>query len=270
MTHPKISVLMPAYNAEKYIWEAIESILNQTFTDFEFIIVDDCSTDRTWEIIQEYAKKDGRIVILRNEENLWIAGARNKLLSLAKDQYIVWQDADDISMDYRLEKQYEYMEKHPEVWICWGGLQFFDEKGDKTKRLYRETDTEIRKTIFRYSPVSQPAAILRKDAIDKVWGFDEWLDVAEDLNLSFKIGRYYQFANLPEIILRYRENGTSATFQKLRAMELATIKIRWKNYKNGYYAASFIDKVYNFSQLCSIHLIPPKWKIALFNFIRNS
>lgn len=112
---PKVSVLMPNYNCEKYLPEGIESILNQSFRDFEFIIVDDGSSDRSWEIIQEYAAQDERIIAVKNEENLGISGNRNKLLSLAKGKYIVWQDSDDISLPYRIEKQHEYMQYHPEV-----------------------------------------------------------------------------------------------------------------------------------------------------------
>ena len=99
---------MPAYNAEKYISEAIKSILNQTFKDFEFIIIDDGSIDRTWKIIQKYAKKDDRVIALKNEKNLGIAVNRNKLVSMARGKYIIWQDSDDISLPYRIEKQYNF------------------------------------------------------------------------------------------------------------------------------------------------------------------
>lgn len=266
---PKVSVLMPAYNAEKYIAEAIESILNQSFTDFEFIIIDDASSDGTCDVIQDYIKKDSRIHTEQNIKNLWIATNRNKLLSLATGKYIVWQDADDISMDYRIEKQYNFMEAHPEVWICGWGLQFFDETGNTSQRLYAQTDEEVRKTIFRYSPVSLPASIMRKENVQKVEGFDEWLDVAEDLNLSFKLGIYYKFANLSEILIKYRENSQSATFKRLREMELKTLQIRWKNNWNWWYRMSVIDKIYNFLQYISIYLIPWKIKIQIFNFIRN-
>jgi len=105
---PKISVLMPAYNTENYIIEAIESILNQTFKDFEFIIVDDCSTDSTLSILKEYERKDSRIIVLKNSKNLWIAWNRNKLKKIAKWKYIIWQDSDDISIIDRLKNQYDY------------------------------------------------------------------------------------------------------------------------------------------------------------------
>lgn len=265
---PKVSVLMPAYNGELYLKESIESILNQSFADFEFIIIDDGSTDSSWGIIQEYAKKDTRIVAVKNEKNLWISGIRNKLLSHAKSKYIVWQDADDISLSYRIEKQYEYMEAHPEAWICGWWLQFFDISWDTSRRLYKETDEEVRKTIFRYSPVSQGASMYRTKAIKNVWGYDESLLTAEDLDLSFRIGTEYQFWNIQEIVLKYRQHN-SDTFKNLKKMELTTLKIRWENHRKWNYKMTFWDKLYNRAQLISVYIIPTKWKIRLFNFIRN-
>ncbi len=272
MTTPKVSVLMPAYNAEKYIGEAVESILNQTFTDFELIIIDDCSTDKTWEIIQEYAEKDKRIVSVKNERNIGISWTRNKLITLSKCKYTVWQDADDISLHYRIEHQYNFMEQNPEVGISGGYLQYFDEKKQLGLRKYKLTDPEIRKTIFRYSPVAQPAAIIRKECFDNTGMFPLASPVAEDLAMSFQIGTKYKFGNLPEVLIKYRQVGDGATFSKLRIMELYTIflRIRYSYTNMESYRMSFTDKVYNFIQYIALFLIPAKFKIALFNLIRNS
>lgn len=266
---PKVSVLTPAYNAERYIWESIDSILSQTFGDFEYIIVDDGSTDKTWEIICAYAERDVRIIPYQNQSNLWISATRNRLISLSTTDYIVWQDADDISMDYRIEKLYNYMLEHPEVGICWGGLQFFDVSGVWWKRLFKTEDIELRKTIFKYSPISQGSSIYLKKAILEAWCYDLSLNVAEDLNLSFKIWKSYKFANIAEVTLRYRQYKNSTTYTWLREMELATLKIRWNNHKSWYYHMTLIDKLYNILQLVSIYIMPTRWKIALFNLIRN-
>ena len=94
---PKVSVIMPVYNTEKYLPQAIESILNQDFSDFEFIILDDCSKDKSFEICQLYAQKDKRIKLFKNKENKWISFCRNKLISLAETNLICSQDSDDIS-----------------------------------------------------------------------------------------------------------------------------------------------------------------------------
>src|SRR5438270_280343 len=112
---PKISVIMPAYNAQKYISQAIESILNQTFKDFELIIIDDASQDNTAKIIGDFARKDNRIIYLRNKENLKLSKALNLGIKKAQGKYIARMDADDISLPDRLDKQFSFMEKHQEI-----------------------------------------------------------------------------------------------------------------------------------------------------------
>jgi len=266
----KVSVITPAYNTERYIGDAIESILQQTFADFEYIIIDDCSKDTTWEIIQNYAKKDSRIIALRNEKNLGIAGNRNRGLRESRGKYVVWQDADDISLPQRIEHQYQFMEAHPEVGIVGGYLQFFNEYGNTTVRKYKPDDASLRKKIFRYSPVGQPGAMVRKKSLDEVGEFDLRYPPAEDLDMSFRIGSKYALANLEEIVVRYRENANSATFTKLKIIERNTIIIRRK-YAKGYgYTMNLADMIYNVLQYLSIYIIPPRVKIWLFDFIRNS
>jgi glycosyltransferase involved in cell wall biosynthesis len=269
-TNPKVSVLMPAYNAEKYIGEAIESILAQTFKDFELIIIDDCSMDKTWEIIQEYAKKDARIIPFKNESNLGIAGNRNKLIGLSKGKYIAWQDADDISMPNRLKHQYEFMETNKEVGICGGWLEFFNDKDQSGVRKYKEKDEDLRKNIFRFSPVAQGGALLRKSVLDEVGYYDLNYPLAEDLDMSFRIGKKYKFSNLQELVLKYRENVSGATFTKLKMMELKTISIRLKYADDIFYTMTTGDHFYSILQYVSVFILPTKFKIFLFNLFRNS
>jgi len=268
--HPLVSVITPAYNAELYIGESIESILKQTLTNFEYIIVDDHSTDNTWDIIQKYARDDSRIIPVKNIKNLGIAGNRNKGIHLAQGKYIAWQDADDISTPRRLEKQVGLMEKNSKVGICGGFLQFFDENGKIAIRRYYPDDASLRKNIFKFSPLSQGGAVLRKKCFDELGVYDLSIAPAEDLEMSFRIGSRYEFANIQEIVLRYREHGNSGTFQKLRTIEINTIKTRVKYRKGMGYSFTIADAVYNLLQYVSIFIIPPKIKIAIFNRIRNS
>jgi glycosyltransferase involved in cell wall biosynthesis len=267
---PAISVLMTAFNSQAYIVEAIQSILNQTFTKFEFIILDDASTDGTWEIINKYASKDQRIIALKNEKNLGISGSRNRLVNLAKGEFIIWQDADDISLPSRLEKQYQFMINHPQVGISGGGLEFFEGNKILGTRKYALTDSELRKKIFRYSPVAQPAAIVRTRALKNINGYNPKLSVAEDLDVAFRLGQNYQFANLPEIVLRYRHQKNSITFQKLKILEINTLKIRYYFLKNPAYHPSILDIIYNLLQLATLFLMPSSLRVYLFNHIRNS
>ena len=256
MKKPLVSVLMPAYNAEKYIVEAIESILDQTYKNFELIIADDLSTDKTWNIICNYKKIDNRIIAIKNKKNLYIAGNRNKLLSLAKGEYIAWQDADDISYRKRLERQVKFMEKNKDVGICGGYLDFYFNGKVIERRRYSKLDSRLRRRIFRQSPVAQPASIIKKECFDKVGLFDLNYPPAEDIDMSFRIGSYYKLANISFPLIKYRLHYKSATSQKLKLIMLTTLKIRFKNINNKAYRFSLVDIVYQIATVCAL-LLPP-------------
>ncbi|NUM25233.1 MAG: glycosyltransferase family 2 protein [Candidatus Buchananbacteria bacterium] len=267
---PKVSVLMPAHNASTYLGESIQSILNQNFKDFEFVIVDDASTDGTWSILEQYAATDDRIKIVRNQENLGIAATRNRLLGLATGEYIAWQDADDISQPWRLNKQVSVLDQNPHIGICGGYLEFFNKNKVLGVRRYAATDKMLRQNIFRFSPVAQPVAMIRREAINRAGHFESGIDVAEDLLMSFKIGQWYQFANVPEVLLRYRQQSNSITFKKLKTLELNTLKIRNEFRTNPAYQFRFADAAYNLLQLVTLYLSPVSLRIWLFNTLRNS
>lgn len=264
---PLVSVITPAYNAEKYIAKTIESILSQTYKNFEYIIVDDASTDSTWDIIQEYANKDSRIKAFKNENNLYIAGNRNKGLDKASGKYIVWQDADDISLPIRIEIQVKFMENNPQVGICGAFLQSFEGDKDMDIRKYPLDDKTLRKNIFRYSPVAQPAAIIRKKTLDEVGKYDLSTPPAEDIDMSFRIGKNYKFANIPEVLIRYREHPDSATFKKLRTQIKSTLKTRRKYAGDGY-EMSLVDHL-AFVATWFVQFFPPKFVTFVFKVAKN-
>jgi glycosyltransferase involved in cell wall biosynthesis len=267
---PKVSVIMPAFNTQSFIAAAIESILRQSFIDFELIIINDFSCDQTGAIIDHYQAKDKRIVSVKNRQNLGIAASRNKGLELARARYIAWQDADDISLPRRLQLQYQFLEKHPEIAIVGGYLEFFNEKGSLNVRRYAADDATLRRRIFRFSPVAQPSAMIRKSCLNEVGPYDLRYPPAEDLDMSFRLGMRHRFANINQVLLRYRQHNNSATFFKLATIEKNTIEIRKRYFKHPAYNATFFDRLYNFLQQFSIYIVPPKIKIHLFNLLRNS
>lgn len=236
-----VSVVMPAYNAEKYIAEAIDSILKQTYKNLELIILDDASTDSTWDIIKQYASKDRRIVPIRNEKNLYIAANRNKGISLAKGSYIVWQDADDVSQPQRIHKLVKKMDSDKRIGICGSYIGLFNEKGVQDVRTYPSSDFKIRSAIFKFSPVAQPSAIVRKSCLDDVGTFDVNYPPAEDLELSFRIGLKYKFANIPEVLILYRLHGESATYKNIKTIIRNTIKARMKFINEPAYKSDISD-----------------------------
>ncbi len=269
MKSPLVSVLMPAYNAERYISQSIESILNQSYKEFIFIILDDASTDGTLNIIKKYEKADNRIRVIQNKKNSYIAACRNTLILSAKTKYIAWQDADDISMPDRLKVQVDYMEHNPDVGIVGGYIEFFDEKGNKSLRTYEKEDRKIRKNVFKFSPVAQPTAMIRKECFDQIGLYNLKYPPAEDIDISFRIGTKYKFANLQQVLLKYRESESSATYKKLRKMELSTLEVRSKYFLHPAYSWTILDLIYNLLQFFSVYLIPTKLKIQIFKKIRN-
>jgi len=264
---PLVSVVLPAGNVEKYISEAIESILNQTFKNFELIILDDASADKTWEIIKKYAEKDGRITPVKNRKNLYIAGNRNKGISLARGKYIVWQDADDVSLPERVGKLVELMENNPEVGLCGSYLQSFSGGKDLDVRKYAADDKTLRKNIFKYSPVAQPTAIVRKQCFEELGLFNLEYPPAEDIDLSFRVGAKYKFANIPEVLLRYREHPESATYIKLRKQIQSTLKIRRKHAKGFGYRMGFSDYLAYLASFLA-QFLPAGIVIKLFKLLR--
>lgn len=232
---PLVSVLTPAYNAESFFKETVDAVLIQTYANLEYIIVEDRSTDRTWDLVQEVARIDSRIRIDRNERNLGIAGTRNRCVSEARGKYVVWQDADDISLPQRVERLVGFMEKHPDVGICGSYLQIFSVRGDLEVRRYPVADAEIRKCIFRFSPISQPTAIIRRSCYAGVGAYDSRYVNTEDLDMTFRLGMQHRLANVPEVLLRYREHGGSTTATAMRAMLKDTLQIRRKYNGQGEY-----------------------------------
>lgn len=271
MNDPKISVIMPAYNAKRYIAEAIESILNQTFKDFEFIIIDDCSIDNTWEIIQEYAKKDKRIIPLINKDNLKLSKTLNEGIAIARGKYIARMDADDISVEDRLQRQFDYMEKNSDVGIVGGSMEIRDLNNKIIgKRRYNLADDQIRKKIYRYSPFCHPLIMIRKSVLSQIGDYDEKWNPAEDYELYFRIGKCSKFANLDDVLLKYRIVPKSMTTASKNKMGLKTIEIRKKYSNEAPYKMSLFDRVYTFLQYLAVYIVPMKCKIWLFHFLRDS
>lgn len=268
---PLISVVMAAYNTDKYIEEAIKSILNQTFKEFEFIIIDDASTDNTWKIISKFAKKDKRIRAFQNKNNLKVSYSLNRGIKEAKGKYIARIDADDWSYPYRLKLQFDFMEMNPEIGISGGIMEICNENLKPiVQRKYSLTDKELRKSIFYFSPFSHPLIIIRKSILIKTSLYDKQYFPAEDYELYFKIGLLSKFANLDEILLRYRVINNSLTTGQTRLMELNTIKARWKYIKNRYYKIGLFAILYNLIEYMSIYLTPNKLKLGIYFLIRNT
>ncbi len=208
---PKISVVMPAYNAEKYIAEAIESILSQTFRDFEFIIINDGSTDRTKEIILSFG--DARIVYLENEKNLGIVETLNRGLDAARGEYIARMDADDAAMPERFEKQLAYMEKHPEVGVLGCGIRIFGEGTFEHDRTFSTSSEDLQAELLFSSCMAHPSVMIRRAALGDI-RYEKEFAGAEDYLMWWRLAQRCSLSTLPEVLQKYRIHGGQITADK--------------------------------------------------------
>jgi glycosyltransferase involved in cell wall biosynthesis len=193
---------MSVYNGERYIEEAIDSILNQTFEDFDFIIIDDCSTDRTVEIIQSY--RDSRIRLIQNRENIGQTKSLNVGLKLAKGKYVARMDDDDISLPERLAKQVAYMEINPEIGICGTWIQTVGKVHGRIWRFPTGPDDIKCRMVFE-SSLAHPSVMMRRKITDKTdIYYDPLYKRAQDYELWVRASRLTALANIPEVLLCLR------------------------------------------------------------------
>ena len=202
---PLVSVVMVTCNVERYLREAMESVLSQTFRDFEFVIVDFGSTDKSQDIICSYASNDSRINF-REITKCGLAAARNAACFLAKGRYIAIQDADDISLPHRLTAEVDFMEKHPEVGLVGSAIQSIDSDGKylATVNNYPTEDQEIRLQLKEWNPFWQPTVLMLREAFVRVGGYRVAFSVSQDYELWLRISEHYKCANLRQILVNYR------------------------------------------------------------------
>lgn len=222
---PSVSILMPVYNAEPYLSEAIQSMLNQTYADFELIILDDCSTDRSAEVVQTFS--DTRIIYHRNEVNSGLANNLNTGLKLAKGKYIARMDGDDISLPHRLQTQVDFLESHPDIDLCSCAMQMF---GADNQLWIRDRDPEqVKITMMFYSAVLHASSVFRRDVFEKNnLYYKQETFPAEDYDLWARAAFFCRMVNLPDVMYLYRMHRTQVTSTDPRSAEKCReIQIRY-------------------------------------------
>jgi len=208
---PKVTVLMPVYNGEKYLKESIESILNQTFTDFEFLIINDGSTDRTEEIIKSY--KDTRIKLVNNETNLKLIKTLNKGLDLAKGKYIARMDADDVSLPKRLKIQVDFMDNNPEIGVSGAWAKVIGGKNKKYIKTYSNFEKIKATSIFK-NILIHPSVIIRKEILNKYnLRYNEESQHSEDYELWARCTKCFPITNIKKYLMLYRIHNENISHQ---------------------------------------------------------
>jgi len=202
---------MSVYNGERYLRECVESILCQTFRDFEFVIIDDCSTDSTSSILDEYVERDSRVRVIRNEKNLTLPGSLNKGLNLARCALVARMDDDDISLPERLDKQVDYLDRHEDCVVVGCRILSIDEDGDPICHEWQAmSHEEIEKVLLRgRGAMPHPGVMFRRDHVLALGGYREQFPVALDVDLWLRLAEQGRLANLEEILVKYRRHFRS-------------------------------------------------------------
>src|SRR5206468_9751769 len=222
---PTVSVIMSVYNAQRYLAAAIDSILAQTFTDFEFIIIDDGSTDRSPRILADFAAKDSRIRV-ETRANKGLTRSLNEAIGLSRGEFIARMDADDIAMPDHLQTQVNFLRAHSDVVLLGGGYELIDGAGRLLTKIIPPGDDA---TLQEYAlsgrtPICHPLAMMRHDAVNRVAGYDESLAVAQDLDLWLKLGEIGNLACVPDILLRYRQHPQSVS-EKKQSLQVQNMRL---------------------------------------------
>lgn len=218
MSVPLVTVVMTAYNAESFIEEALESVKNQTFRDFEFMLFDDGSTDSTVEVIEKYMNRNHIGCRTRSwgacKDNYGVASGRQASISLSNSKYIAIADADDVSVPDRLEKQVAFLEANDDIFCCGAGITHFNDKGRETDSHLQPQfhDDIIKKLVRGVNPIYDPTAIFRMDDYHAMMGYNDGEDrlYVPDLDLWCRaVLRGLRFHNLQEYLVKYRVHKTS-------------------------------------------------------------
>ncbi|MEC2159784.1 glycosyltransferase [Virgibacillus halodenitrificans] len=228
---PKISVIMGVYNGEKYLHDAVLSILNQTFKDFELIICDDGSSDKSLEIINDFRKQDKRVVLLRNQRNIGLASSLNKCIEVAKGKYIARMDCDDLSLEDRFEKQVVFLENNPDIDIVGGQVNLFDGDGIYGVRKLEHSYNKI--NVFKRTFFIHPTVMMRREILISVGGYTvaPYTYRTEDYDLWCKLcEKGYKGYILNEILLNYREDKNAYSKKKFK-YRIDSLRLRRKWYK---------------------------------------
>ena len=224
---PLVSVVMVIRDVERYLTEAIESILNQTFRDFEFIIVDFGSTDRSKDIVATYAAKDSRVRFSEIPPCSYIE-AKIAACALPESRYIAIQDADDVSLSERLQLEVDFLERHPEVGFVGGAVQWIDSEGRvlATEDDYPTEDVDIRSELRVRNTFWHPTVLILKEAFVRAGGYRAAFTQSDDYDLWLRIAENYQCANLKETVLNYRVHPQQLSVRKRKDQILCALAAR--------------------------------------------
>lgn len=269
---PLVSIIMPVYNGASFLVEAIESITSQTFQNYEFIMVNDGSTDKTGEIIEYYRDLyPDKIRYFSLNCRGGAFAAINLVVKETKGEFIALMDSDDVSMPERLEKQVTFLRKNPRVIVLGTQANIIDKNGDSIgKKRLPITDGEIKKEFAFSHPMVHPSSVIRKSLLpNQTYIYENKLGVNDDYYTFFKLLNYGQFANLSEILYNYRVHNDNSSLKNLKKTLINTINIRILAWRRFGYSLPLISFIFMPIQLVVFTLIPGKFVLSLYFLFRG-
>ncbi len=214
MSTPVVSVLMAVYNTAQYLTEAIESILGQSFGDFELIAVEDCSTDGGREMLYEWAARDERLKVVQNERNLGLTRSLNRGLDICAGEFVARMDSDDTAYPHRFERQLAYLRQHPDCVAVGAQMDIIDPEGGplgKTSQPLAHEGIELDLLKGHGAAILHPMVVMRRDALRRLGGYRVETGVNDDLDLFIRLGEIGRLANLPDVLGSFRRHPESMT-----------------------------------------------------------
>ncbi|NLZ60846.1 MAG: glycosyltransferase [Lentisphaerae bacterium] len=262
---PKVSVLMPTYNSAEYMQEAVKSILTQSYTNFEFLVVDDASADDSWEILQKMARQDRRLKIFRQRKNCGVARSRNFLFEHISpaSEFIAIMDSDDRSHPERLSRQVAFLQSRPDLYGVGSSLDIINEAGDLTgHRCYECSAQKILSSSIAANPFAHPSLLFRRSLLERVGQYDESFRSCEDYDFIMRVLEHHLMANLPERLLQYRISAKQWKQTHLKDSLRSTLAIqrRYLFQKRFFSPFGLLRHAANYPLL----LLPSAWVMRLF------
>ncbi|MFH1971837.1 MAG: glycosyltransferase family 2 protein [Patescibacteria group bacterium] len=265
-----VSVIMTVYNAQDFVQEAVVSILEQTYSNLELIIVNDGSNDETLKILNNLRKNDSRIRVISLNRNYGPSYASNIGIKEAKGTYIARMDADDVSLPTRIQKQVNYLEKHPKTVILGGQCKLINKDGKSVGRKNFPTKhNDIYKSLFKINPIQHPSCMINVDLIGKDRFFYNTKHVlAHDLELIFYLSQFGKLANLKDSVLCYRLHSDSLSLKNPKNTFKATLSVRKNSVKKYGYKTDFVGRLMNLVQTIVVYFLPREAIYPIYRILR--
>lgn len=256
---------MPVYNAGDFLVEALDSILSQTYQNFELIIINDGSTDKSQKIIETYQNRYPekiRVIYLKTKHGAFAAA--NRGVRISKGEYIAPMDSDDISEPERIEKEIDFLQKNPDYIVVGTHAKIIDKNGEEIgKKAFPINHQDIYQKFFEVNPIVHPSCMIRRSLMpEKTTLYRDKFGVNDDYYTLFVLLRFGKFANIPEFLFNYRIHQNNSSLQNLKQKFFNTVKIRIKAVFDLDYKPSFISVIKFLGQIAIVSLIP---KTVLFN-----